>query len=140
MKNHNVYDFTGNIEMAIKNGDIRQIILFPDVYLPINKFIASLGKGKLIEPSEDFPYKQVLIKSRSPFRIGEIQTRLIYLDNIFDKSINKERLVEAIKIICKKFKGSINALPIMSSLNIARKDIIECLEANVFNTKVVILN
>ena len=140
MKNLNVYEFTGDFEKAIKNGDIRQIILFSNLYLPINKFIASLGEGKIIEPSEEFPYRQILIKSRSPFRIGEIQTRLIYLDDIYDKTIDKEKLANAIKDICKKFKGSINALPIMSSLNFERNVILKCLEENVYNTKVVILN
>lgn len=140
MKNHNVYEFNGNFEKAVKNGDVKQIILFSNINLPLLKFFNSLGEAKEISPNEEFPYKQILIKSRSPFRIGEIQTRLIYLDNIFDKVIDKEKLTEAIKFICKKFKGSINVLPIMSSLNLVRKDIIECLEANVFNTKVLILN
>lgn len=140
MKNHNVYDFSGNFETAIKNGDIRQIILFSNVHLPINKFLAALGEGKIIEPSEEFPHRQILIKSRSPFRIGEIQTRLIYLDDIYDKTINKEKLIEAIKNISKKFKDSINLFPIMGPLNYERNTIVKSLEENVHNTKIVILN
>lgn len=140
MKNHNVYDFSGNFETAIKNGDIRQVILFSNVYLPINKFFTTLGEGKIIEPSEEFPYRQILIKSRSPFRIGEIQIRLVYLDDIYDKTIDKEKLVKAIKNISKKFKSSINLFPIMGPLNYERNTIVKCLEENVHNTKIVILN
>lgn len=140
MKNHNVYDFTANAETAIKNGDIRQIILFSNIYLPINKFLNSFENKKEIDATDEFPYKQILIKSRNPFRIGEIHTRIIYLENIFNIDFNKNAFTTAIKDICKKFKGSINALPINGPLLSVRKDILDILEANVFNTKVVILN
>lgn len=140
MKNHNVYEFTGNIESAIKNGDIRQIILFSGINLSTFKFLNSFENKKEVEPTNDFPYKQILIKHRSPFRIGEIQTRLIYLDNIFSSKIDKKALESAIKDISKKFKNSMILFPIQGSLTPFRNDILNCLNDNTFNTKIIILN
>jgi hypothetical protein len=141
MKNHNVYEFTGNIESSIKNGDIRQIFLFPGISNSLLKLINSFENKKEIEASEDFPYQQTLIKFRSPFRIGEQQLRVINPNNIFSRDFfDKKEFRVFIQKACKRFKNSINVMPINGNLSQFRKDIIGILEENVRDTKVVILN
>ena len=141
MKNHNVYEFTGNIESSIKNGDIRQIFLFPGISNSLLKLINNFENKKEIEASEDFPYQQTLIKFRSPFRIGEQQLRVINPNNIISRDfLDKEEFRVFIQKACKRFKNSINAMPINGNLSQFRKDIIDILEENVRDTKVVILN
>lgn len=140
MKNHNVYNFNGDIEKAIKNGDLSQIILFDNIKLPICKFLNSFINLKNIEKTIDFPYNQSLLKFRSPFRIGERNIRLIYLNAISEGKIDKQQLSKDIKNICKKFKNSISLLPIQGALIQYENDILECLETNTVNTKIVILN
>lgn len=141
MRNHNVYDFKGNIEDSIKNGDIRQIFLFPGITNSLIRLLDSFENKKEIEPSESFPYKQTLIKFRSPFRIGEQQLRLIHPEDIISRdSFDKEAFISFIQCSCKRFKNSINIMPISGILNQYRKDIIDILESFVRDTKVVILN
>ena len=141
MKNHNVYEFAGNIESSIKNGDIRQIFLFPGISNSLLKLINNFENKKEIEATEDFPYQQTLIKFRSPFRIGEQQLRIIHTNNIISRDFfDREEFRVFIQKACRRFKNSINVMPINGNLSQFRKDIIDILEENVRDTKVVILN
>lgn len=141
MKNHNIYKFTGNITSAIKNADISQFIIFPSISCPLNRIFDSFSDKKEIEPSDDFNYKQTLIKFYSSFRIGIQKIHLIKPENIITTNyFNKKEFTILIKSICKKFKNSINAIYIPNQLIQYRKDIIDILENNVRNTKIIILN
>ena len=141
MKNHNVYEVSGDIETKIKNGDIRQIIIFQGIPNPLSKILSLFPERKEIGQTDTFPYTQQLIKFRSPFRIGEQQLRLIEVEDIISKTaFNEKNFITLIQNICKKFKNSITLLPLSGPLNQYNKDINKLLEENVHDTKIVVLN
>lgn len=137
-KNHNVYEFSGNLESAIKNGEFRYIITFPGITNSVTKLLNTFDdKKEFIEDS----FKRTLIKTRSPFRIGTIQINVLEVDNIYSKEgINTTELTKLIQTLCKNYKSNIIAFPIMNNLVPFRNKIIEVLNDNVRDTKVVILN
>lgn len=137
-KNHNVYEFSGNLESAIKNGEFRYIITFPGITNPVTKLLNTFDdKKEFIEDS----FKRTLIKTRSPFRIGTIQINILEVDNVYSKEgINTNELTKLIQTLCKNYKNNIIAFPIMNNLVPFRNKILEILNDNVRDTKVVILN
>ena len=141
MKNHNVYEFTGDIEKSIKDGDIRNIILFENSVSPVNKILNSFADKKSVEANDKFPLDYNLIKTRSPWRIGTIQIKEIKLKDIIIKNefFDSEKFLNDIKIIIKSFKNTINGIVIPSHC-IFKKDIVQILNDNVRDTKVVIIN
>lgn len=141
MKNHNVYEFTGDIEKSIKDGDIRNIILFENSISPVNKILNSFADKKSVEANDKFPFDYNLIKTRSPWRIGTIQIKEIKLKDIIIKNefFDSEKFLNDIKIIIKSFKNTINGIVIPSHC-IFKKDIVQILNDNVRDTKVVIIN
>lgn len=141
MKNHNVYEFSGDIEKSIKDGDIRNIILFENSISPVNKILNSFDDKKSIEANDKFPFDYNLIKTRSPWRIGTIQIKEIRLKDIIIKNefFDSEKFLNDIKIIIKSFKNTINGIVIPSHC-IFKKDIVQILNDNVRDTKVVIIN
>ena len=141
MKNHNVYEFSGDIEKSIKDGDIRNIILFENSISPVNKILNSFTDKKVIEANDKFPFDYNLIKTRSPWRIGTIQIKEIRLKDIIAKNefFDSEKFLNDIKIIIKSFKNTINGIVIPSHC-IFKKDIVQILNDNVRDTKVVIIN
>ena len=141
MKNHNVYEFSGDIEKSIKDGDIRNIILFENSISPVNKILNSFADKKSVEANDKFPFDYNLIKTRSPWRIGTIQIKEIRLKDIIIKNefFDSEKFLNDIKIIIKSFKNTINGIVIPSHC-IFKKDIVQILNDNVRDTKVVIIN
>lgn len=141
MKNHNVYEFSGDIEKSIKDGDIRNIIVFENSISPVNKILNSFADKKSIEANDKFPFDYNLIKTRSPWRIGTIQIKEIRLKDIIAKNefFDSEKFLNDIKIIIKSFKNTINGIVIPSHC-IFKKDIVQILNDNVRDTKVVIIN
>jgi hypothetical protein len=142
MTNVNVYEFTGNIESAIKNGDFRYIILFEGITSPINKIVNSFQNIKKVEENNFFNRK--LIETRSPFRIGRIHINLLETNNIFIKegvntSINFEFLRDLITYICKTYKNNIIAFPIFGAMNQYKNEIINLLKETVRGTKVQVI-
>lgn len=137
-KNHNVYDFSGNLENAIKNGEFRYIITFPGISNFVTKILNTFdNKKEFIEDS----FKRTLIKTRSPFRIGTLQINILEVDNVYSKEgIDTKELTKLIQTICKKYKNNIIAFPIMNNLVPFRSKILEILNANVRDTKIVVLN
>ena len=142
MRNHNVYEVNDDVEKKIKNGDYRGIIKFPSVNIAIDKMV--FDDTSEIPASEEYPFDEMLIKLRSPFRIGVQKISLIKLnENIFQRNnkswnFNKSEFEKAINLITKKHKNCMIALPICGALCEYRSDIIKILEDNVRDTKVVI--
>ena len=138
----NVYVFDGNLEKAIKNGNFQNIILISEINNPINKILTTFSDIKEIEKSNDFNYRQSLIKFRSPFRIGTLQIRTIALDNIIDKNVrnsfNLNKLEHDIKNISKKYKNNIILLPLSGQLINSKDEILENLQKTIKDTKVII--
>lgn len=138
----NVYVFDGNLEKAIKNGDFQNIILISEINNPINKILTTFSDIKEIEKTNDFNYRQSLIKFRSPFRIGTLQIRTIVLDNIIDKNVrnsfNLNKLEHDIKNISKKYKNNIILLPLSGQLINSKDEILENLQKTIKDTKVII--
>lgn len=142
MINNNVYEFTGNIENAIKNGEFRYIILFEGINSPINKIVNSFQNIKKVEENNFFTRN--LIETRSPFRIGRIHINLLETNNIFVKdgsnsSINFKALKDLINYICKTYKNNIIAFPIFGLMNQYKNDIIGILKETVRGTKVQVI-
>lgn len=142
MINNNVYEFTGNIENAIKNGEFRYIILFEGINSPINKIVNSFQNIKKAEENNFFTRN--LIETRSPFRIGRIHINLLETNNIFVKdgsnsSINFKALKDLINYICKTYKNNIIAFPIFGIMNQYKNDIIDILKETVRGTKVQVI-
>lgn len=142
MINNNVYEFTGNIENAIKNGEFRYIILFEGINSPINKIVNSFQNIKKVEENNFFTRN--LIETRSPFRIGRIHINLLETNNIFVKdgsnsSINFKALKDLINYICKTYKNNIIAFPIFGLMNQYKNDIIDILKETVRGTKVQVI-
>ena len=142
MINNNVYEFTGNIENAIKNGEFRYIILFEGINSPINKIVNSFQNIKKVEENNFFTRN--LIETRSPFRIGRIHINLLETNNIFVKdgsnsSINFKALKDLINYICKTYKNNIIAFPIFGIMNQYKNDIIDILKETVRGTKVQVI-
>ena len=141
MKNHNVSYFKGDVETAIKNGDFRNILIFPGLATNFVKLFESFPNTKEIEPTEEFPYKQTLLKFRSHFRIGEQQVRLVHIDDIINRNeFNKEKLTSFIKNFCHLRKNTINVFPISGSLLHYSSEIERILNDNVRDTKFVIIS
>jgi hypothetical protein len=138
MRNHNVSEFSGNIKESIKNGDFNSVILFPEVTNDLTKFLLSFEDKKEISDSE------ILIKTRSPFRIGVIRINLLYFKDVLTKKIgfsfNEKRFEELVQELCKTHKNKIILFPFSSQLNQFRKVIEDILEKNVRDTKIVVLN
>lgn len=113
MKNLNVYEFNGDIEKGLKNGEINQLIFISGINYKLQKTLKSFGEIKTIEADENFPFKQSLISFRTPFRIGPQQIRIIYLEDIIiDNKINFKKLKEALLLISRKYKYSVVGFPI----------------------------
>lgn len=141
MKNPNVYKFKGNIESAIKNGDIQQFIVLPGILDSFKRNFENFSDKKEIESEKDFEYKQTLIKFYSPFRIGKRQIRLIQPNNIISRdSFNKKEFINLIQNICKRYKNTITAIPINGYLTQYYDEIIDTLNAVVRDAKMIILN
>lgn len=136
-KNLNLSEYKGNIENAISTGDIRYIICFDGINYPSLKFLNNFNDKKEIEETE---YTRVLIKSRSPFRIGEIQTNILKIKDIFTKdTVNLSALKNIFKNITKKYKNNILGFFIPSQLLHYKNDFIDILTEVVRDTKVVII-
>lgn len=136
-KNLNLSEFKGNIENAISNGDIRYIICFDGVNYPSLKFLNDFNDKKEIEETE---YTRILIKSRSPFRIGEIQTNILKIKDVYNKDIiDFSNLRAILKNITKKYKNNILGFFIPSQLLQYKNDFIDILTEVVRDTKVVII-
>lgn len=141
MKNHNVSYFKGDVETAIKNGDFRNILIFPGISSSFIKFLESFPNPKDIEPTEEFPYKQTLLKFRSHFRIGEQQVRLVHIDDIINRNeFDEEKLVSFIQNFCRLRKNTINVFPASGSLLHYSSEIEKILNDNVRDTKFVIIS
>ena len=137
-KNHNVYEFSGNLESSIKNGEFRYIVTFPGISNSVTKLLNTFEDRKEFNENS---FKRTLIKTRSPFRIGTLQINVLEVDNIYSKEgINITELTKFIQFLCKNYKNNIIAFPIMNNLVPFRNKIIEVLNDNVRDTKVVILN
>lgn len=140
MKNHNVYEITGDIEKKIKNGEFRVFITFPGNNSTINKL--NFEDIKDLESDTDlFNIKR--ITTYSHFRIGKIIidilncNEVLKKEKVFEFDINEFKKV--IDSVIKKYKNTIIALPICGNLLAFKNDIVKVLEDNVRDTKVVIL-
>jgi hypothetical protein len=141
MKNHNISYFKGNVETSIKNGDFKNILIFPGLASNFVKLFENFPNAKEIEPTEEFPYKQTLLKFRSHFRIGEQQIRLVHIDDIINRNeIDKEKLVSFIQNFCRLRKNTINVFPLLGSLVHHSTEIEKILNDNVRDTKFVIIS
>jgi hypothetical protein len=142
MKNHNVYEVSGDIEKKIKNGDFRVIIKFPTINSLIDKL--NFENKKEITDNTEYPFKETLIKFYSPFRIGQHLLSVINLPedilikNGKDIHFDTFKFEHAIQLICKKYKNTIIALPICGNLTQFKETITKVLEDNIRDTKVVI--
>lgn len=142
MQNQNVYEANYNIEKKIKNGDYRIIIKFPGINIAIDKMV--FNDTSEVPASNEYPFNETLIKMRSPFRIGIQKINIVKLnENIFQRNnkswtFDKTEFEKALKLIIKKHKNCLIALPICGALNEYRSDIIRILEDNVRDAKVVI--
>lgn len=136
-KNPNLSEFKGDIKNAISNGDIRYIICFDGVNYMSLKFLDNFNNKKEIEEAE---YTKILIKSRSPFRIGEIQTNILKIKDVYNKDIiDFSNLRAILKNITKKYKNNILGFFIPSQLLQYKNDFIDILTEVVRDTKVVII-
>jgi hypothetical protein len=141
MKNHNISYFKGNVETSISNGDFRQILIFPGVSSSFIKFLDSFQDRKEIEPSDEFPYYQTLLKIKSPFRIGLQQVRLIHVNDFISKNeLDVNGLKNFLLKFCSKFKNSINALPLTGVLSCYTSEVEKILDEIVRDTKIVIIS
>ena len=126
----------------LKIGEYNTIILFDDTFNPLQKIIDSFPEK--IEKENNENYKNILIKNKSPFRIGIIRINIFYFKNVLTKKSNlnfdKEKFTTIIKDLCKEHKQSMILLPMSFTTNSFRKEIYEILETNVHDTKVTILN
>lgn len=126
----------------LKIGEYNTIILFDDTFNPLQKIIDSFPEK--IEKENNENYKNILIKNKSPFRIGIIRINIFYFKNVLTKknnlNFNKEKFTILIKEFCKEHKQSMILLPMSSILNNFKKEIYEVLETTVYDTKVTILN
>ncbi len=136
-KNPNLSEFKGDIENAISNGDIRYIICFDGINYPSLKFLNNFNNKKEIEETE---YTRTLIKSRSPFRIGEIQTNILKIKDVYNKDIiNFSNLRTILKNITKKYKNNILGFIISPQLLQYKDDFIDILNEVVKTTKVIVI-
>lgn len=139
MKNRNVSYFKGDIETTIKNGDFKQILIYPGLSSAFLKLLDSFQERKEIEASADFPYAQTILKFKSPFRIGQQQIRLINIENIISKNnFNDEQLKLFLQQLCSKFKGSIILFPFSNGIIKFTSAIETALDKFVRDTKIVI--
>lgn len=137
MKNHNVYDFSGDLETSLKNGEFKYIIHFPGTCNGVLKILEKFNDRKEIE--ED-GYKRTLIKFRSPFRIGIQRINILQFENLYNKdnrTLDENKLVEIIKLICKKYQNNLVLFPIQSYLLQFKDQIDDLLNKNVRNTKIL---
>lgn len=141
MKNDNVYIISRDVEKKIKNGFFRAFITFSGNYNILDKI--SFNETYLKESTEDYPFEELVIKTKSPFRIGTIIINKIILNNVLKKNkvidFDEKIFEESVKIICKKFKNTIIGLPLENNLIQFKDKIIKILNENVHNTKVVII-
>lgn len=140
MKNHNVYEISGDIERKIKNGDFRAFITFEGNTSTINKL--NFDDIKDLESNSDL-YTIRRITTRSAFRIGKIMIDIINCNQVLKKdkawSFNSDEFQKVIEAATRKYKNTIIALPICGNLLNFKNDIVKVLEDNVRDTKVVIL-
>lgn len=140
MKNPNISKYKGNVETAFKNGDFRQIIVFPGLSTEFIKMINSVQNKKEVKGNDKLPYDYTLLKIRSPFRIGEQQIKIFNIENIVNKNCFDEKKFKSLIInFCKNFKNSITAIPISGSLLQHYNKIESILEKNVIGAKFVII-
>lgn len=141
MKNINVYEELGDVEKKIKNGYYRAFITFPGCLTIIDKI--NFEDKKIKESTEEYPFEELIIKTRSPFRIGIIYINKINVNGVLKKDkvweFNAQEFIKAIKIICKKYKNTIIALPICGVLTQFKPEILKILNENVRDTKVIII-
>ena len=140
MKNHNVYENTGDIERKIKNGDFRAFITFPGNTSLINKL--NFDNIKDLDSNTDL-YNIKRITTKSAFRIGKIMIDIINCNQVLKKdkawTFDIDEFKKVIESIIRKYKNTILALPICGNLLNFKNDIVKVLEDNVRDTKVVIL-
>lgn len=141
MKNSNVCEFRGDIEKALKNGEINQLIVFKNsINYNLQKFLNSLGNIKEIEASDDFPYTQTQISFRSPFRIGTQKIKLIHIDNIINNDkIDSEKFKEILDDITKHYQYSVVGIPICGTLLQFSQELRTCIKSFVKRGKVAII-
>lgn len=141
MNNHNVYSENRNIEKNIKNGRYRALITFPECSTIIDKL--SFENTKIKEGNEEYPYNELIINTKSPFRIGIIIINKINITGVLKRnrvwSFDTQEFTKALKIVCKKYKGTIIGLPIEGPLQQFRGEILKILNENVRDTKVVLI-
>lgn len=130
------------MKQVLKIGEYNTIILFDDIFNPIQKIIDSFPEK--IEKNNNENYKNILIKNKSPFRIGTIRINIIYIKNVLTKNnslnFNRENFKLLMKDFCKDHKQSMILLPLSTVVNTFRKEIFDILEEVVHDTKVTILN
>jgi hypothetical protein len=140
MKNHNVYEISGDIENKIKNGDFRAFITFPGNISTINKL--NFDNIKELESDTDL-YNIKRIITKSAFRIGRIMIDIINCNQVLKKdkawTFNVDEFQKVVQSATKKYKNTIIAIPICGNLLNFKNDIVKVLEDNVRDTKVVIL-
>ena len=140
MKNHNVYEISGDIEKKIKNGEFRAFITFPGNNSTINRL--NFDDIKELESDTEL-YNIKRIKTKSHFRIGYIIIDIINCNQVLKKEkaliFDIDQFKKVIDSIIKKYKNTIIALPICGNLLPFKSDIVKVLEDNVRDTKVVIL-
>lgn len=140
MKNLNVYEFKGNIEKALKNGEINQLIFLSEINYKLQKTLKTLGEIKTINANDDFPFYQELISYRSPFRIGPQQIRSIYLDNIIKNGeIDLEKLKNNLKDISRKYKYTVIGFPIEGILTQFSAEVRELIYEYINSGKIAII-
>lgn len=140
MKNPNISEYKGNVEIALKNGDFGQILMLNGVSAEFIKSIPSVEDAKIVEKTDDFPYSYSLLKFRSPFRIGTQQLKVFKIDEIASRDkFDEENFKNLIIAFCKKFKNSLTLLPINGSLTVHGPKIEAILNKNVFGAKFVIV-
>ena len=140
MKNHNVYEVTGDVEKKIKNGDFRVFITFPGNNSIINKLI--FDNVKDIESNTNL-YNIKRIITSSPFRIGRIIIDILNCNQVLKKEIawtfDLDEFKKVIDSLIKNYKNTTIAMPICGNLLNFKNDILKVLEDNVRDIKVVIL-
>lgn len=140
MKNHNVYEISGDIEKKIKNGEFRAFITFPGNNSIINRL--NFDDIKELESDTEL-YNIKRIKTKSHFRIGYIIIDIINCNQVLKKEkaliFDIDEFKKVVNSIIRKYKNTIIALPICGNILPFKNDIVKVLEDNVRDTKVVIL-
>jgi hypothetical protein len=128
--------------LLLKIGEYNCIILFDNIFNPINKVLETFSEN--IEKENNNDYIKVLFKGKSAFRIGVIRVEAFYLKDVLTKNntynFNAEKFKSIIKELCKNHKQSMFLIPTSNIVNGFKKEIYNILEEVVRDTKVTILN